>query len=237
MAVQFRTRPDGTVYPLTGGKGGKAKGAGLVAAAAIVFAGGGTLGLGELGASAGEGATSIAGDVVDSLPGRDLKTRKAEGRKSAERGRTNEAWSRVKFKELKRKVGTGLECVASSTGRVREFLIRTPCTALDGMLLLVGDGRGSTAVVSVVRIRFRTTTQADAFQKVENVGGSGDVRPLDVSTALNLANVKITGLHYHPRRDKAARIIAEADTATGHLDDEILDALAYIASYLPIRSA
>ncbi|HEU5474264.1 MAG TPA: hypothetical protein VFV67_26755 [Actinophytocola sp.] len=245
--MEFRTRPDGTKYPLAGGggKGGGKGGGGAVLAvlAAVALAGGGgAVGAGGLGASGGGGtaAGSVPGnlsrDVVDSLPGRDLSTRRAEGRKSARQGRANEAWSRVKFKELNRKIETGVACVASATGRVRQFLTRTPCTSLAGMMLLVGDGQGNAAVVSVVRIGFRTAAQASAFQEVEDVGGSGDVRPLPVSAVLDLAGVEITGQHYHIRRDgAAARVIGEADVATGTIDREVLLALADIGSYLPIR--
>ncbi|HET9138282.1 hypothetical protein [Actinophytocola sp.] len=65
---------------------------------------------------------------------------------------------------------------------------------------------------------------------IEDVGGSGDIRPLPVSAVLDLAGVSITGLHYQVRRDRAARIIAEADVATGTIPDAVLDALADIAS-------
>jgi hypothetical protein len=234
----IRTRPNGQKYPLSGkGKGG----AGLAVAAAAVAVlglGGGAAGLGGLGGTGGASASSIAGnladDVADSLPGRDLKTRKAEGRKSAQRGRSDEAWSRMKFKELRRKVEHRLECLASSTGQVRTFLTRTPCTSLQGILLAVGDGRGNAAVVSVVRIGFRTGAQADAFQKVEDVGGSGDIRPWNVAAFLNLADAHLTANHYHLRDDKTAKVIAEADTVSGHIDNDVLDALADIASYLPV---
>jgi hypothetical protein len=240
MPVIIRTRPDGTKYPIrVGDGGGGKKSAGVAVAASFVvavLAGGGELGLGaSAGGAADSVAGNLAGDVADSLPGRDLKTRKAEGRKSAQRGRSDEAWSRMKFKELKRKVEHRLECVASSTGEVRKFLARTPCTSLDGVLLLIGDGQGNAAVVSVVRIGFRTKDQANAFQKVEDIGGSGDVFPWNVAAALDLANVSMTGHHYHLRTDKTTKIIAEADNATGNIDKDTLLALAEVASYLPAK--
>jgi len=37
------------------------------------------------------------------------------------------------------------------------------------MLLTIGDGHGNAAVVSVVRVGFRTTAQAQAFQRVEDM--------------------------------------------------------------------
>jgi hypothetical protein len=237
----IRTRPDGTKYPIKGGGGGGVGGVLLaIAAVAVLAGGGGALGLGSLGGGAGGVAAgglpgNLAGDVVDSLPGRDLATRKEEGRKSAQRGKSDEAWSRLKLKELKRKFEHRVECVSAASGKVREFLVRTPCTSLDGILLAVGDGHGNAAVVSVVRIGFRIAAQAKAFEKVEAVPGIGDIRPLEVTAVLGLTDVSFTGHHYHPRPDKTAMVIAETDPATGQIDGPVLDALADVASYLPVR--
>jgi hypothetical protein len=144
----------------------------------------------------------------------------------------------LRLKQLARRIehqaAEELDCVASSTGQVRAFLLRTPCTSLDSMLLTVGDGRGNAAVVSVVRVDFRTTDQAEAFQRVEDIPGSGDVRPLGIAAALNLTDVSLTAHHYHSRLDGSAIVIAEADTATGHVDGQLLDAIAETASYLPL---
>ncbi|ONI81695.1 hypothetical protein ALI144C_19420 [Actinosynnema sp. ALI-1.44] len=174
-----------------------------------------------------------SGGAVDSLPGRSLNTRRAEGRESAKRGRSDEAWSRVKFKQLKRKVEREMNCIAAATDQVREFLTKTPCTSMRGVVLAVGDGHGNAAVVTVVRVGFKTKAHAREFKEVEDVHGSGDIRPLGITAALGLADVKMTGLHYHARPDGTAMIVAEADTATGHVDGGTLDALADIASYLP----
>jgi hypothetical protein len=211
-----------------------------LAAVAALAGGGGALGLGGLGDGAGEIAAgeipgNLSGDVVDFLPGLDLSTRTKEGRKSAQRGKSDEAWSRMKFKELKRKVEHRAECVASASGKVREFLIRTPCTSLDGILFAVGDGHGNAAVISVVRVGFRTAAQAKSFEKVEAVQGSGDIRPIEATAVLGLTQVRFTGHHYHSRPDKTAMVIAEADRATGRVDDAVLDALADVASYLPVK--
>ncbi|GAA4534146.1 hypothetical protein GCM10023192_28610 [Amycolatopsis samaneae] len=236
--VEIRTRPDGTKYPITPKKGGGGIAVAGVAALAIA-GGGGAIGLGG-GAVGGAGTTAeslagnMVGDVADSLPGRNVGTRRAEGRKSAQRGKSDEAWSRMKLKELKRIPKRELECLAAATDRVRDFLLRTPCTSLDRVLLAVGDGHGNAAVVSVVRVEFRTTTQAKAFERVESVQGSGDIKPL-ASSLLGLANVKFTGHHYHSRPDKTARVVAETETATGHIDADTLDAAAEIAAYLPVR--
>ncbi|MGW5721621.1 hypothetical protein ACWEVP_35985 [Amycolatopsis sp. NPDC003865] len=216
------------------------KGTGVVVAAAVglTIAAGGAGAFG--GAAGGSGAAgealagNTAGDVVDALPGRLMKTRRAEARESAKHGRASEAWRRLKVKELKRAAKREGDCAAAATGRVRDFLLRTPCTSLDRMLLAVGDGHGNAAVISVVRVGFRTANQATAFEEVEAVQGSGDVRPLEIAAVLGLAGVRMTGLHYEPRRDGTAMVVAEADTATGHVDRETLDALADVAAWLPV---
>ena len=138
------------------------------------------------------------------------------------------------MKELRHKAEHELECLASSTGKVREFLARTPCTSLDRMMLAVGDGHGNAAVVSVVRVGFKSAKQRDDFREVETVQGSGDVRPLEITAVLGITGASLTGLNYHDRLDKNALVVAEADTATGHIDTPTLKALAYVASYMPV---
>ncbi|MGV9364783.1 hypothetical protein [Amycolatopsis sp. NPDC003731] len=230
------------------GKGGAGP---LVAvAAAVVLAGSGVAGVGAAGVFAGGGgvgagaaaseafAGNAAGDVVDALPGRSIKTREAEGRESAKKGKTDEAWSKLKVKQLRREVHDlehSTECIAAATDKVREFLIRTPCSSLHRMLLAVGDGHGNAAVVSVVRVGFRSKKQAAAFERVERVQDSGDVRPLDVAVVLGVAGVKMTGLHYASRPEGYGMVVAEADTATGHFDGATLDALAEVASWMSIK--
>jgi hypothetical protein len=228
----WRTLPDGRRIKLRG-KGGKAGTAAVVAALAIAGGGAGVGTLGGAGAQAGADALAgnTAGDVVDSLPGRSLKTRKAEAQKSAKKGKTDEALGRFKLKRLKKQAEHEFDCLAASDGKVREFLARTPCTSLDRMLLAVGDGHGDAAVISVVRVGFRSTKQATAFEKIERVQGSGDVRPLEIAAVLGLTGVRISGRHYQSRADKNGMIVAETETATGHLGNATLDALADVAVY------
>ena len=236
--VEFRTRPDGSKYPITP-KGGGVKmlvWAGVLLAV-VGGAGGLTLGGGAaLGDSAGAAADSLpgnlAGDVADSLPGRNLSTRKAEGKKSAQRGKTDEAFSRLKLKQLKKTAKRDFECLINATGKVREFLAHTRCTSLDRVLYAVGDGHGNAAVISVAWVGFRTKADAAAFEHVERVQNSGDITPLG-GALLGLAHVHFTGHHYQSRPNGTKMVIAETDTATGHFDDATLDALAEVSAYLP----
>ncbi|MGW4483360.1 hypothetical protein ACWEOE_05925 [Amycolatopsis sp. NPDC004368] len=241
----WRTLPDGRRIKIGKGKG--SAGALVALGAAALVAGG--AGLGALGGASGEAAISSvsealsgnsAGDVVDSLPGRSMKARSKAGQQDAEAGNAKKAWSRVKMKELKRKVGKKLEreadCVAAASDRVRDYLIRTPCTALDRMLLTVGDGHGNAAIVSVVRVGFKTKSQAEGLRRVETVQGSGDIRPLEIAATLGLTGLHFTGLNYQDRvvTKPAGLYVAEADRAAGKVDHATLQALAEIAVHMPI---
>lgn len=234
------TLSDGRKVKLDGG-GGKKKGGGVAVAAAAAVAiatgssGAAVGGLAGSGTSAGSVfADNVAADVVDGLPGRTLSQRTAKARESAKKGNRKESWSRMKMKELRHRFEHEAECLSAATGRVREFLAHTPCTSLDRMLLAVGDGHGNAAVVSVVRVGFKSAGQRNSFQEVETVQGSGDVRPLEISLALGIAGVSFTGLNYRDRRDKNALVVAEADTAAGHLDGPTLKALADVARFMPV---
>ncbi|GAB3393632.1 hypothetical protein [Amycolatopsis echigonensis] len=237
MAKQkYATRPDGTVYPITPKKGGGAKVFVVGAAVAVVVGGGTAAGLGGA-ASVGSGAVealpgNLAGDVADSLPGRSLKTRKAEGKKSAQRGRKDETFSRFKLKQLKQAAKHELDCLLNSTDRVREYLAQHRCTSLDRNLFAVGDGHGNAAVISVARVGFSQRSEAEGCQKVEEVQGSGDIKPLGAAL-LGLDGVKLSGHHFQSRVDGRAMVVAEAETAAGKLDSETLDALADVSVWFP----
>ncbi|MBB4687963.1 hypothetical protein [Amycolatopsis jiangsuensis] len=242
MAKQeIRTRPDGTRYPITPKKGGGAKlFVGAVALVTVVGSGtavgSGVAGLGGAGMEAGSAAEALpgnlSGEVADSLPGRSLKTRTSEGRKSAQRGRKSETFGRFKLKQLDQAVKHEAQCLAASTDRVREYLARHRCTSLDRGLYAVGDGHGDAAAISLVRVRFPKKSDATGCEKVEKIQGSGDVKPLG-SAALGLAGLSFSGHHYRSRIDRRTLVIAEVETITGHLDAGTLDALADVSVWFP----
>ncbi|GAA3555387.1 hypothetical protein GCM10022222_43750 [Amycolatopsis ultiminotia] len=233
---QYRTRPDGTVYPITPKKGGGAKV--FVSAVAVVAAvgGGAATGLGGAGIEAGSAVEALpgnlSGDVADSLPGRSLKTRKAEGRKSAQRGRKSETFGRFKLKQLKQKAEHELECLAAATDRVQDYLAEHRCTSLDRGLYAVGDGHGNAAAISLVRVGFPKRSDATGGRKVEQVQGSGDIKPLG-GAVLGLAGLSFSGHHFGSRVDRRTLVVAEAETVDGHLDDGTLDALADVSVWFP----
>ncbi|SEE00253.1 hypothetical protein SAMN04489729_6011 [Amycolatopsis lurida] len=208
---------------------GKGKGTGtLVAATAFVLVvAGGTTGA----ISIGGGATG-SGTAVDSAFSRDLNTRKNAGKKSAKKGRADEAWNRLGLRSIKKTLKSDVKCLAASTDKVREFLLRTPCESLTRSLLLVGDDRGNTAAISVVWVSFHDRADATAFERVERVHGNGDIKPL-APTALNLADVRFTGHHFDSCRDGRVVTVAEAEIMNGHLDNTDLDVLTEVAVWLP----
>jgi hypothetical protein len=131
---------------------------------------------------------------------------------------------------LENAVKQDLECVANSTGKVREFFVRTPCKSLDMVLYALGDGHGNAAIISVAWVGFRNKQDAAEFERIERVQDSGDVTPLG-GVPLGLAHLRFTGHHYHARPDGATMVIGEADTASGHLYNATLSALAEVTTY------
>jgi hypothetical protein len=213
---------------------GPRKGAGLVAAGAAlaIFAGGAA----DVGIGIGVGGEAIGGSaasdsVVESLTPRDLPARTSRASRSAKKGRADEAWTRMGLKRLKKSAVRYAECVAVSTGRVRQFLARTPCRSLHRMLFVVGTGHAS-VLVSVVWIGFRTRRQAAAFKDVEDIPGSGDIRPL-AATVLGIGHIEFTAQHYHARPRGSTVTVAEAEPLSGRPSGQALDAIADVAAYLP----
>lgn len=209
---------------------GKGTAAGRFVAAAtlvvVVAATGGSLGGGA--ALSGTAADSAA----DAVAGQNLSARKVESKKSARKGRSDEAWRRMGLRTLKKTAKQDLRCVAHSTGQVREFFFRTPCTSLHRKLVAIGDGQGNAAAISVAWVSFRSRAQANAFERVETVQGSDDITPL-AGALLSMADIRFTGRHYQSRRRSGTIVIAETEPATGHVSDDVLDALAEVAVLLP----
>ncbi|MFD1152604.1 hypothetical protein [Saccharothrix hoggarensis] len=220
----FYTDGQGRKRPITPKKGG--------AAAAIVV--GAVLAMGVAGGGAGGGLSPLGGGGSGGSAGQAVKARKAEGQRSAREGNAAEAWRRMGVRELKQVLRQDAACLAASHGRVQEFFLHTPCTSLDRVMLTVGDDAGNVAVVSVVWVGFRTGGDAREFQRLMDVHGSGDIRPLGAGV-LGLADVVFSGHNYGSDRKNGGKVltVAEAETAAGRHDPEFLDALAEVAAYLP----
>jgi hypothetical protein len=115
---------------------------------------------------------------------------------------------------------------------VQEFFLRTPCTSLDRWLLTVVDGEGDSAVVSVAWVGFRTNREVSSFKTVIDRQGSGDIRP-HAASLLGVADIRFSGLNYGSETTGKVITIAEAETATGTVAPDVLDAVAEVAALLP----
>lgn len=198
--------------------------AGAVAAVTIASAGGG-IGAGTVGGSASSSS-------VQSVAGKNLNAKKADARRSAGRGNADEAWQRMGLRLSRKHIEKAATCAVNSFGQVREFFLRTPCRSLDRMLFAVGDGQGNVAVVAVAWVDFRTRGDARRFKDLDDVFGTGNVTPLG-GAVLGLADVRFTGRYYGSHRTGTVTVIAEAESVAGHVDGEVLDAVAEVAVFLP----
>ncbi|PRY37955.1 hypothetical protein [Umezawaea tangerina] len=207
-----------------GAGGGSDKGGGGFALVGIVV-----VAFGALGATGGVVGT---GGVAGTSVGESVTVRKADAKKSARSGDSEAAWRRMGMREAKKVSRKDAECVAASHDQVQEFFLRTPCTSLDRMVLALDDGAGNSAVVSVVWVGFRGSTDVSRFKSVVDRHGSGDVYPLGTAL-LEMADIHFTGLNYDSEPNGKSIAIAETETARGSLDPELLDALAEVASRFP----
>ncbi|MBB4969320.1 hypothetical protein [Saccharothrix violaceirubra] len=192
----------------------------MVAAIAVVA-------LAGVGGGAAVGGGAGGGGPVDSL-----SARKADSKKSAREGNGDAAWSRLGRRVTRKVDRRDLECLTASFGQVREFFVRTPCRSLDRTVFALDDGAGNVAVVSVVWVGFANRGQVRDFQRVMDVHGSGDIRPLG-SALLGLADIAFTGDHYSadPKADNIT--IAETESVSGVVDVGTLELIAEVAAQLP----
>lgn len=98
-----------------------------------------------------------------------------------------------------------------------------------------GAGKAG-AVVAVAWVGFRNRRDAGEFKKLIDVHSTGDITPLG-APPLDLADIRFTGLHYQSRPDGSTVVIAETESASGHVSGETLDAVADMASWLPRQAA
>lgn len=204
-------------------KGGATFLAGIVLAGAVAAAGGG------LGAAASGGAGDSSRGVAIS---RAIHRKVRDGRQSAREGRNRQAWRRMGLKRLKHGARSELQCAVHSYGEVRTLFLHTPCRSLRRKLLLLVDTHGNSLAVSIVWVRMRSTSAARRLKRVEDTGGSGDIRPIG-GEAFSLGDIHFTGMHYHSRRTGSRLSVAEVEPVTGDPGDAMLDGVADVASYLP----
>lgn len=197
-------------------------------AGAVVLAG--VVALGAVGG--GTGLSAIGELTGGTTTGRSVSVRKSEGQRDAKRGDSDSAWRRFTLRERRRTPKHQAECVTSSYGEVRDYFLQHRCTSMEKILLAVEDDSGNTAVISVVWVGFTRSKDAGSFKTLMDEHGTGDITPL-AGSLLDLADIHFAGHNYGSDRTGNTITIAEAETATGHLDPEVLDALAEVAAHLP----
>ncbi|HEX6346550.1 hypothetical protein [Umezawaea sp.] len=218
-----------------GGAGGGSDKAGSgLAPVGVAVVALGVFGAGATGTSTGVLTSAGGGGAAGggASAGESLVVRKAESGKAARKGDSGAAWRRMGLREGKRAVRQDAECLVASHGEVREFFLHTPCTSLDRVLFTVLDGVGNSAVVSVAWVGFRTRREVSDFKSVIDRPGSGDIRPL-AGSLLDVADIRFTGLNYGSDVKGKEITIAEAETATGAVAPDVLDAVAEVAALLP----
>ncbi len=214
---EFRTRPDGTRYPIT--PKGKAAGtvvAGAVVAGLLTTAGGGT-------------ATESVGAALDSASEQSAKSSSEDNPRKRDRAKT---WQRKALREIKDTVKHDLRCAVQSYGQVQRFFLRSPCDSLDQMLFALGDGQGNGIAVSVMWVKMPSTGEAGELKKLEDTYGTGDVTPF-ATEALQLGGIKFTGQHYASRSNGSMVVIAESEAVQGQAPTTLLNEVAKIAVVLP----
>jgi hypothetical protein len=225
--VQFRTRPDGSRYPLTPKKGAGA------AVTAVVVGGAVAIGAGGAGGVAVGGAVdSAVGNATNRIVGQAVRARVNRAKSSARAGKRAEALARMGLKQLKKKVDEQFQCAIHSYGQVRQFFVDHPCESLKRELIAVVDDAGNTFLVSVSWVEMPSAGQANRLREIADTFGTGNVSPI-ASAALGLADVRYTGQFYDSRIDAGLVVIAESAVLTGRPDPDLLEGAAQVAAQLP----
>ncbi|SDK77438.1 hypothetical protein SAMN04487820_112155 [Actinopolyspora mzabensis] len=227
MTPKFRRRPDGTIYPLEGGGGGKGKAtivAGGLALTVWATGGGGTGGV-TLG---GSGTSTASMSTADTAVVRTIGKNLSKARRDVTRGNRKRAWKRLGMRQGNRVTGNAVECVTSTYGQVREFFVRTPCRDLRRFQFPVNYENGTISVL-VSRVRMRSSAAARDFRSLIDEHGTGDIRPV-------LPTVRFSGYHYDSAHRRSTVFAAETESRTGNVPKQVLDSTAKAAIALA-RSA
>lgn len=219
MAKQKFRMINGKPTPITP-KGGAILAA-TVLVGGIALAGGGSLG----------GAGSV-GTAPEAVGGHALRAQTAKGKSAARKGRYDTAWRRMELQTIKRTTKRAATCAANSYGQVREFFFRAPCRSLDRTLLAIDDGAGGTFVVSIAWVRMRSPAASAELKALADADGTGNVSAIG-SDALNLAEVRFTGVYYESKRRGAVTVISEVEPVSGSPDPATMHAATEVAVEFP----
>lgn len=225
--AEFRTRPDGSKYPITPKKGAGAAVAAVMLGSAVAVGAGGTGGV-----AVGGAVDSAVGNATNRIAGQAVRARVSQAKMSARSGRRVESWVRMGLKQAKRMVDQQFECAIHSYGQVRQFFLNNPCESLDRELIAVIDESGNTFLVSVSWVKMSSIVQAKQLRTIADTYGTGNVSPI-ASAVLGLGNVRYTGKFYDSRIDAELVVIAESAMLTGQPDPDMLEGAAQVAAQLP----
>lgn len=158
----------------------------------------------------------------------------AASREAMLRGEATVAWSQVGMRAAPGGVSRrDTNCAAHAFGQVGRYLRRVPCVWLDRLLFTVDDKGGNTIAIAVAWVRFATPAQAAEFKRIDDIWGTGQIRPLP-GAALGIPDVRLSGQHYASRQVGVLAVVAEAEEAApGRLSDPFLDNIAHVAVLLP----
>ncbi|MBE9373960.1 hypothetical protein IQ251_05815 [Saccharopolyspora sp. HNM0983] len=211
MAPEFRSRPDGTKYPLrNGGGGGPLVAVGVFAIAAAGGGGvAGTAGITGAGASAAE--TAVVRGIGQNL---------GKATKQVRAGKPQQAWRTMRLQRGSSLRDTA-ECALISFGEVQEFLVQHGCRDI-GRVQFPLTHEGGTMSVLVSEVRLRSAGDAREFKARMDEHGTGDIRPISPRPAF-------TGEHYDSARRGSTVLVAEAEPAAGSTSEELLDTTAEAA--------
>ncbi|WP_019856437.1 hypothetical protein [Actinopolyspora mortivallis] len=220
--TEFRTRKDGTVYPIRGKRGGKLLGAGV--AAVLVYSGGTTGSLSLGGAAGGTGSAELS--AADSAVVRTVRRNTARSKQLARQGKRSRTWSRMRLRRGNRTREEAAECALFSHGQVREFFLEHPCRRLDRVQFPLTDRADNTVTVLVSWVRMRGRGQARRLRNLIDVHGTGDIRPV-------LPGTRFTGHHYDSKPRGDTLVVAEAEPVRGRPPRQVLRTVPEVAVELP----
>jgi hypothetical protein len=172
------------------------------------------------------------GPTTATLSSADTTGDLAGGERAALAGNAIAAWRSVGLTRVGGTVERTSKCAARATGKVRAFLLRTPCASLTEELVALRDGAGNVIVVSIVWVRMSSSANATKLRDVEDTYGTGDIAAIS-GRAVGLPAVRFTAKHFGSRLVGARLTVAEAEPATGQATGQQADDAAAVAADLP----
>lgn len=194
----------------------------------LVAVGGGSIGAGSLAGGTAAEVAEASGPLNASRGG----TRGTREDLRRDRTREDSFRKRLRVKRFRERVDRNASCAAHAFGQVREFFLRRPCKSLDRLIAFLADADGNEVALSVVWVRMPSTKRAGEFKSLQDIHGSGDIRPL-AATVLGAKDIKFDGTHYGSDQDGALVTFAETTAIRGTPGDKWLRDIATLAALLP----